>query len=260
MPAVCQWHWPAAANFNTAGFNVTLSGSLSGPGSLTKLGNGTLTAAGVNTYTGGTTLDAGTLSLGSSGALPPTGTIRFAGGTLQATSVNSTDYSSLFSTAGGQIFSIDTNGQTVIWGTGLTSSGGSLAKLGAGTLILTAANTYTGATTVSAGTLQLGDGTAGHDGSLSTSGVTNSTGVAYDLLGSQTAKYPISGTGSLLKAGSGLLALSGANTYSGLTSINNGILNLGNAGAGRNRQRDLWRRNPAVYRRQRGRLFEPDCQ
>ena len=108
----------SGANFNTAGFNVTLSGSLSGPGSLTKVGNGTLTVAAVNTYTGGATLDAGTLSLGSSGALPSIGTIRFAGGTLQATSVNTTDYSFLFSTAGGQIFSIDTNGQTIIWGTG----------------------------------------------------------------------------------------------------------------------------------------------
>ncbi|MEI6605075.1 MAG: autotransporter-associated beta strand repeat-containing protein, partial [Verrucomicrobiota bacterium] len=99
---------------------------------------------------------------------------------------------------------------------------GSVIKQGGGTLTLTGANTYSGATTVSAGTLQIGDGTSGHDGSLLTSGITDSGALVYNLYGNQTAGYAISGTGSLIKNGAGTLALTGANTYTGSTTISGG--------------------------------------
>ena len=136
----------------------TVSGNI-GTGSattmaVTKGGAGTWVLTGSNTYSGVTTISGGTLSLGSSGALGGGGNITFAGGTLQFSGSNTTDYSSKIVSSGSAI-SIDTNSQTVTFGALAASNSGGLAKSGAGTLILNAANAYTGTTTVNAGTLQL---------------------------------------------------------------------------------------------------------
>ena len=83
-----------------------------------------------------------------------------------------------------------------------------LTKLGANALVLTATNTYTGATAVSGGTLQFGTGTAGQDGALtSTAGISNNAALVYNLAGSQSYAGVISGFGSLTKSGSGALIL-----------------------------------------------------
>ena len=132
---------------------LAFSNAVSGTGSVTLSGNGVTTLSASNSYTGGTTLAGGTLVLGSANAIGTTGAISFAGGTLRYTASNTTDYSSRFSDAAGQAESIDTNGRSVTLAGNLTSSGGSFAKLGVGTLDLTGADTYTGPTTVDAGTL-----------------------------------------------------------------------------------------------------------
>jgi len=200
---------------------------------LTKITSGTLTLSGTNTYTGGTNINGGTLALGSSAALGTTGTISFAGGTLQYSASNTTDYSNRFSNAAAQAYSIDTNGQNVTFATGLTSSGGTFTKLGTGTLTFTAANTYTGATTISAGTLQLGNG--GTTGSLSTSSAITDNGnftINRSNAVSQGTDFSgaaISGTGSLTQAGAGTLTLTAANTYQGGTTVNAGKLLVNNA-------------------------------
>ena len=135
-------------------------------GSLVKIGTGTFTLSGTNTYTGGTTFAGGVLNAGSLGALGTTGTLSFSGGTLQYSAANQTDYSGRFSSAASQAYSIDTNGQTVTFASALTSAGGSLTKLGAGTLTLAAADTYTGTTNINAGTLNV----TGSIGSVGTPG------------------------------------------------------------------------------------------
>jgi autotransporter-associated beta strand protein len=116
-------------------------------------GTGTQALSGANTYTGGTDINGGVLNVGSSGALGSTGIIGFGGGTLQYSSNNTTDYSPRVSTAANQLYSVDTNGQNVTWATALTSSGGSLTKVGTGTLTLSGPNTFSGGTAVTAGTL-----------------------------------------------------------------------------------------------------------
>lgn len=109
--------------------------------------------------------------------------------------------------------------------------GQTLTKKGLGTLILAAANTYTGNTDIQAGTLQIGNG--GATGSIASPTVSVANGATLVFNRSDTMTYGgvISGAGSLLKQGAGVLTLSGENTYVGGTTIDEGILRLTNAGA-----------------------------
>ena len=114
-------------------------------------------------------------------------------------------------------------GGTETWG---------ITKTGAGTLILTASNIYTGTTTVSNGTLQLGDGTPGDDGSLAGPISIGSSGaLVYNMNGSTTASSVISGNGSLTKYGTGTLTLTANNTYGGGATVNSGKLVLWSNGS-----------------------------
>ncbi len=140
--------------------------------------------------------------------------------------------------------SIDLNGQTrtidVTAGLGgdaavlagdISDSGsgtGAVTKTGAGTLILTAFGEYVGATTISGGTLQLGDGGSG--GKLSTfSPIVDNANFAInrrDIVeqGTDFSRDPITGSGSFTNSGSGTTTLTAANTYSGTTFVNAGTL------------------------------------
>jgi fibronectin-binding autotransporter adhesin len=103
-----------------------------------------------------------------------------------------------------------------------------LSTADTGNLTLTSASTYSGATAVNAGTLQLGDGTSGHDGSLTTSGITDNGTVVYNLFGAQSVTYPITGSGALTKSGTAALVLTGLNSYGGGTTVSGGTLQIGN--------------------------------
>jgi autotransporter-associated beta strand protein len=133
---------------NASGVNLT---------SLVKAGSGTwVISAATNSFTGGTDLQGGTLEIGA-GALPATGTVSFTGGAIRWGSGNAADYSNRFSQGAGQQYKLDTGANDVTLATALTSAGGSLQKLGLGTLTLNAVNTFDGPTTISAGTLRLGN-------------------------------------------------------------------------------------------------------
>ena len=100
----------------------------------------------------------------------------------------------------------------------------SLVKQGNGLLTLRAANTYTGGTTVSGGTLQLGDGTTAN-GNLVAS-ITNNAAMVIANPAAQTFNGMISGNGSLTKTATGTLVLSAPQTYTGPTAITGGVLKL----------------------------------
>lgn len=103
---------------------------------------------------------------------------------------------------------------------------GSVTKDGPGTVILTRSNTYLGQTTVSEGTLQLGDGTAGNDGTLASQTVVNNGTVDFNHFGNNTYAGTISGDGDIAKRGTGGLTLSGTNTFTGSTTVSNGGLTV----------------------------------
>ena len=145
--------------------NIAQSNNISGNGSLTQSGSGTLTLSCSNSYTGATIFKNGILALASANALAGSGTLSFTGGTLQYSGSNQTDYSAKIKNSTGAI-SIDTNNQSVIFASSVDSTNtGGLTKIGTGNLTLNVANTYTGATTVSAGAIILGNASA-----ISTSG------------------------------------------------------------------------------------------
>ncbi|WP_245290565.1 autotransporter-associated beta strand repeat-containing protein [Rhodopseudomonas sp. AAP120] len=102
-----------------------------------------------------------------------------------------------------------------------------LGKVGSGTLTLTGNSIYTGGTTISAGTLQIGDG--GTTGSI-TGDIVNNATLAFDRAGALEVAGNISGSGQLTKDGSGTVVLTGTNTYTGGTTINAGTLQIGDGG------------------------------
>ena len=113
---------------------------------------------------------------------------------------------------------------------GESVAGVQLQQLGNSTLILTGANTYSGGTTISAGTLQIGNG--GGTGSIAGAVADNGT-LAFDRGNNINFSGLISGSGQVQQIGTGILLLSGANTYSGGTLVSNfGTLRVNNSTPG----------------------------
>ncbi|EAW8526781.1 fibronectin-binding autotransporter adhesin ShdA [Salmonella enterica] len=170
----------------------TLDNNVTGEGQIVKSGSDELIVTGDNNYSGGTTISDGTLtadhadSLGT-GAVANSGVLQVGEGELENT----------------------------------LSGSGSLVKTGTGELTLSGDNTYSGGTTISGGTL-----TADHADSLGTGAVANS-GVLQ--VGEGELENTLSGSGSLVKTGTGELTLSGDNSYSGGTTITGGTLIADNA-------------------------------
>ncbi len=99
---------------------------------------------------------------------------------------------------------------------------------GSGMVTFTGTNTYTGLTTVSDGTLQLGL-PGGPDGRLATASITDDAFLVYNVAHSQTINYGIGGSGSLTMAGPSFLSLQGNIAYTGNTTVSAGTLQLYNA-------------------------------
>jgi len=217
--------------FDTNGQSVTLATALtSSGGTLTKSGNGILTLTAASTYSGTTTVNAGTLRLAGAGALPSTTALTVYGGATFDLNDISTTIGSLAN--GGSVrlgsATLTTGGANTNTGlAGVISGTGGLIKTGSGTFGLAGDNTYTGTTTISAGTLRIGS-SGNAVGSVAGDIVNNST-LAFDRTGTLIYAGIISGTGGLTTSNVKLV-LTGANTYTGSTTINTGTLQIGNGG------------------------------
>jgi len=215
-------------NDGTLAFNrsdaFTFSNVITGSGSVSQVGTGTTTLSGTNAYIGGTTIAAGTLSISNDANLgDAAGSVSFTGGTLETTA----DITSARTVAlnGTGTFATDTG--TALTLNGVVSGNGGLVKAGAGTLVLTATNTYTGGTTVNSGLLQIGNG--GSNGSV-VGDVVDNGALAFDRSDAVTFGGVVSGNGTLTQLGTGALVLTRNNTYTGGTTISSGSLQIGNGG------------------------------
>lgn len=217
-----------SAEISIGGTDVaTITSALYGSAGLTKSGTGTLTLSGNNYYNGTTTLAGGSLVLANGNALGSSGTIAFTGGTLRFTSSNANDYSSRLSAAADQQFRFDTNGQIVSFQNTFGAAGSTLEKLGEGTLRLTARNNNTGATTITAGTLELVA-----DASTGSGAIVNNAELLLSGYATRTVANTISGAGVLTLTGGGVTTLTGNNSaFTGAVAINGGTLSLGSADA-----------------------------
>ena len=189
------------------GFDTTISQGVTGAGGLTVAdtsgsGAGRVIFTGSNSYGGGTAIAAGTLQLGNGGTT---------GGILGDVTDNGT-------------LAFDRS-DTVTF-PGLISGSGMLSQIGPGTTILTAENTYTGGTTIAAGTLQLGGG--GVTGSI-LGDVTNNGMLAFDRSDMVTFPGVISGSGGVAQIGSGATILTADNPYTGGTNVSAGTLVVGDS-------------------------------
>ncbi len=187
-------------------------------GSIVKVGTGTLTLSGANTYTGGTVLHQGRLNVGHNEALG-TGALSMDDDTTLGFSADGLTIANAIQLTGQNDPIIDTGAFSATLG-GAISGGGFITKEGTGTLTLSGANTYTGATNVAQGTLK-----AGAANTLSAASAHSvAAGATLDLAGfSQTvASLANSGTVSLLGATAGTTL-----TVNGNYVGNNGVLKLG---------------------------------
>ncbi len=234
--------------------NTTLSTTaISGTGGLTKTDAGTLTLSAANTYTGATTISGGVVSiaadnnLGTAPGSATAGQLTFGGGSLATTAsfTLNANRGVAFSSTG----TIDVASSTTITYGGIAAGAGGLTKTSVGTLTLSGANTYTGATTINAGTIQIsadsnlgtapGSATAGQltfgGGTLATTatftlnsnrGISFSSTGTIDVAASTTLTYGgiAAGSGGLTKTSVGTLTLNANNSYSGTTTISAGTL------------------------------------
>ncbi len=172
----------------------TLDNNVTGEGQIVKSGSDELIVTGDNNYSGGTTISGGTLTADHADSLG-SGDI---------------DNSGVLKVGEGEL-------ENTLFGSG------SLVKTGTGELTLSGDNTYSGGTTIDDGVL-----IADHADSLGTGAVANN-GVLQ--VGEGELKNTLSGTGSLVKIGTGELTLSGDNTYSSGTTIDDGVLIAANVNA-----------------------------
>ncbi len=256
---------PSGVVFENNALNYTLkSGSgngIAGSTGLIKSGTGLLTITSTNSYTGGTTLSGGTINVNNAAALGnSSGALTFSGsgGTLQLGATIASSSRNYVLNANG---TIDTNSYDLT-NSGIISGTGTLTKSGNGTLTLDGTNIYSGGTTISGGTLRLGNaaGLGAAAGSLtvnagaldmngknatvglltgSSGGVITTSSNGSSVLTASSASNSIyaggitntSGTLGLAKSGTGTLTLTGSNSYSGVTTISAGALNIQNNNA-----------------------------
>ena len=238
-----------------SGKTLTISAIIGGPGSVNKDGEGILILNQSNVYTGTTTISDGTLQLDASGTLSDSTPVNVSSKGIFDVNVTNT----IASIEGSGTIDIET-GATLTAGdandkefSGVIQGAGNFSKSGSGTLTLSGTNTYTGSTTINAGTISVASsanlgatpGSADADnitfngGTLNTiadftlganKGITMTGAGTIDIDAGTTLTYAgsITDSGTLTKAGTGTLSLSGSSDNSGGILVSAGKIEIGN--------------------------------
>ncbi|GAB1582842.1 autotransporter-associated beta strand repeat-containing protein [Phyllobacterium phragmitis] len=250
---------------NQTAATASYAGIISGTGALVKNGAGALTLSGANSFAGGLTVGGGSVVAGSATAFG-TGVLTVNAGTADLNGKSMTlaglkgtggEVKLGDATVGASTLTLNQTAATASYA-GIISGTGALVKNGAGALTLSGANSFAGGLTVGGGSVVAGSATAFGPGMLTVNaGTADLNGKSMTLAGlkgtggevklgdnvvgasvltlDQTADTDyagiISGSGSLKKAGTGKLTLSGANSFSGGVTLNNGDLVAGSGSA-----------------------------
>ncbi|NBZ95173.1 MAG: hypothetical protein EBR40_01870 [Proteobacteria bacterium] len=274
-----------AFTFGVGAGNITFTGKVSGTGPFNKTGTGTLVLGATGTTNASFyQIQAGAVELttanfasvanataGSNVVIASGATLHFNGqsvgatnrgltiagvgsdgkGVLQNSSATSATNSFTNLLTGNSTIGVGTGGALTFSGTVTDAGAGggySLTKVGSGSLILNASNSYAGGTLINSGTLAIGNSNALGTGTVTfasnstLAGVSNTTfsnniAINTEVAGTfsetgvtMTNSGVISGQGTLVQNGTGTLVLSGNNTYSGGTLVSNGTLSFASAG------------------------------
>ena len=203
--------------------------------------------AGIGTYSGDTTILAGTITAGANNIIPSGvgkgNLIVNSGATFDildrsAMSLNGLSGGGIVnrSNPGGSpvcTLTLGNNDASATFSGRIRTTGASatlnVIMTGSGTQILSGANDYLGTTTINAGLLQIGDGAAA--GSLTSASIVNNTSLIFNRDGNMTYAGVISGPGSVTNNGPGVVSLTGANSYTGVTIVNAGTLRVNSPGS-----------------------------
>ncbi len=201
------------------GASTSFAGVISGTGIFTKSGGGILTLLGANTYGGSTTISAGTVRL-SGGSLPATTTLNLTtSGAMLDLNGNTQAVASLTGATGASValgsggLTTGSNNATTIFAGDITGTGG-LTKVGNGKLTLSGTNSYSGGTTINAGTLQTETANTNGTGTIAIA-----TGATWDLGTASHSVSGLSGNGGIARSGvistglNGSALISMAKTY-----------------------------------------------
>ena len=203
--------------------NVTFDGVVSGAGTVTQIGTGTITLTAVNTYTGSTSVTTGTLALSGNGSIAASSSVGV-GGILD---ISATSGASIKSLTGSGTVQLGAQNLTFTAASGtfsgvIAGSGGVI--MNGGTELLSGANTYTGATIVNGGTLQLG-------ASAVTYNVTDNATLGFNSASAIAMTGVVSGSGGIAQSGAGVTTISTVQTFTGATTITTGTLALSGSGS-----------------------------
>ncbi|HLX69365.1 MAG TPA: autotransporter-associated beta strand repeat-containing protein [Verrucomicrobiae bacterium] len=210
--------YPLSAGAPTWGFTNNIVGSGKLITDNNNQNNGAVILAGNNTYTGGTFIAGGGFYLGDNvdiqgSIVGPVYFTNTASGNLNFRVL--IFYRPDTFTFTNLVTSVVTDGSSA-------ANSGSLEQDGSGTVILTANNSYPGATTVTAGTMQVGNG--GTVGTIGTGGIVDNSILVFDRSDANTYNQGVSGTGGIVQFGTGSLTMTGSNSLSGNITVSNGTM------------------------------------
>lgn len=197
---------------STGGNDFYLTGPINGSFGFTKNGSGNVFLSGAATFGGNVTINSNNMvqfgTNTTTGNLPATASVTDNGTIAWSRSDNVTVLNNINSTL---------------------ANTGNIAQNGSGLLLLDNPGSLAGSTTISAGTLQIGNNDA--LGSLPAGNITDNGTLIFDRTDAPLVNGVVSGAGSIIQSGSGTVKLFGANSYSGGTLITNGFLLISNSTA-----------------------------